>query len=84
MESTAIRCINRRIRKILAQRRWVLIQIHHQLRQIPSRRRELAHEQFVQTRDVDRRFVDSWGNLKYELVRWRVAKQLERTRSIEN
>jgi hypothetical protein len=84
MESTTIRRINRRIRKILAQHRWILIQIHHKLRQKPSRRRKLAHKQLVQARHIHRRLMNSLGNLENKLISRRLSEQFESARLVED
>lgn len=74
MESAAVRCVDRRVGEVLAQGWRVLVQVDDQLREIPSRRRELAHEQLVQARHVHRCLVDGFRYFKDEVVCWRVAE----------
>lgn len=69
VKSTSIRRIHGRVREVLADGRWILVQIHDQLRQKPWRRRKLAHEQLVQTRNIYRSLMYSLRDLEDEVIR---------------
>ena len=83
MIEAAIWPIHGRVRVVLAQSGRILVQVDDVLREI-ARRRELAEEELVHIRSVHWCLVDGRGHFEDEVIRWRLAEQLECTSLVED